>query len=241
MPAEALHDQRSHDGFRVGFCVSGAGRLCRAALAMRDALGVVPAIVIADEKAAADLPEDCATHVTPFVRLDARDRAAFDSALSLHVLGAQLDLLVLTFDRLIPAALLDGLAAPVINVHMSLLPAFQGFRATHRALSAGVRFVGASIHEVVAEADAGPPVSQCLTVVRPEDDEADIGTRLFARLLPMYLQTIAWYAEGRVERGGDGRIWVRGASYDEGLVSPDVETRIVDLARAARPSRLASL
>lgn len=219
--------------FRVGFCVSGQGRLFRSAVIHRALLEIDPALLIADEKAAPALEDFCRQHGTKYVRLDGSDRASFDKELTRVCVEAGLDLIVLTFDKILCAELVENYQNRIINVHMSLLPSFKGFRAIGRALESGVKYVGASIHEVDNEVDAGPIVSQCLVSIGPEDTAETVGARLYSRLSLMYLQVIKWYAGGRAWRDSANRIWIRDADYSDEFTCPKIDAAFINALSGA--------
>ncbi len=214
---------------RVGFCVSGAGRLARSAIAQSQNLGISPVLLAAEEKAEKDLNAFCAIHGVPFVRLNYENRALADRALDQLCREADLGLLFLTFDKLIPDSLVNHYSGRIINLHMGLLPSFKGMHAVSQALAADARFVGATIHEVDCEMDHGPIVAQCIHGVRENDSEESLGSRLFYSVRLMYLQVIAWYAAGRVYKDETGRIRVMGARYGELPICPQVENTFADL------------
>ncbi len=209
--------------FRVGFCVSGNGALFRAAAAHRAILGIQPALVVAGPNAASDLERFCGERDIAFVALPRLQRAAFNETITRVCVEPQLDLLTLTFDRIIPPELVHHYRGRVINTHMSLLPAFKGLHGLAQSLDAGVRFAGATIHEVEEAVDNGAIIAQCVVGVRRDDSEVSLGERLYDSLRPMYLQVLAWYAAGRVVKDARGRLWVRNAVYGRLPISPAVE------------------
>jgi phosphoribosylglycinamide formyltransferase-1 len=87
----------------------------------------------------------------------------------------------------------------LLNIHPSLLPAFRGLDTHRRALAAGVRFTGCTVHLVRAEVDAGPIVVQAAVPVRQDDTEDSLAARVLAaehRCYPMALELLA---SGRVQ------------------------------------------
>jgi phosphoribosylglycinamide formyltransferase-1 len=97
----------------------------------------------------------------------------------------------------------------ILNIHPSLLPAFPGLRTHERALAAGVRVHGASVHFVRPEVDAGPIVAQGVVPILPEDTPDDLAARVLAvehRLYPMALRLLAG---GRVNVVGE-RVFIDG-------------------------------
>ena len=111
---------------RVGFCVSGNGSLFRAAVLHRAELPIEPLLVITETKAAADIETFSSQNGLRCVRLDPADRPTFDRALTATLIAADLDLIALTFDRVLPPEVVRHYAGRVINVHPALLPAFGG-------------------------------------------------------------------------------------------------------------------
>ncbi|HKS25567.1 MAG TPA: formyltransferase family protein [Thermoanaerobaculia bacterium] len=208
---------------RAGFCVSGHGSLFRAAVRRHAETGAEPALLVLETKSAGDLEDFAAANGVPSVRLDPRDRGAFDAELARHLGEARLDLVVLTFDRILPPAIVAAFPQRIVNVHPSLLPAFAGNRGIERTLESGVRIGGATIHEVVDAVDAGAVIAQAALAIAPDDTPQSYGARLYALLEPMFLQVLRWYAEGRVSRDGRGRLTVRGARYDALPVVPALE------------------
>lgn len=214
--------------FRVGFCISGSGRLFRAAALHASELGIEPALVVAENKASRDLESFCEARRIPCVRIAAASRPEFDEKLCAACMDAHLDLLSLTFDKMVPATLIHHYAGRVINVHPALLPAHKGLNATQQVVDAGVRFTGATIHEADEMMDNGAIIAQCILSLREGDDASSIGRRTFPLLRLLYLQVLAWYAEGRVVKDVRGRIWVRDAVYGEMPFSPALERAFAD-------------
>ena len=208
---------------RVGFCVSGNGSLFRAAVLHRAELPIEPLLVITETKAAADIETFSSQNGLRCVRLDPADRPTFDRALTATLIAADLDLIALTFDRVLPPEVVRHYAGRVINVHPALLPAFAGMRGMERTLASGARFGGATIHDVIDEVDAGAIIAQAVVATVPGETLDRYGRRVYELLEPMFLQVLRWYAAGRVARDATGRIVVRDARYGTLPVSPALE------------------
>lgn len=214
--------------FRLGFCVSGGGRLARAAIVQAAQLGVTPALLLADHRASPDLEAFCERHGVPMVRLEKSGRAAFDQRLTQVCMDARLDLLALTFEWLIRPELISHYRGRVINVHPALLPAFKGMNSLAEGVRSGARYIGASIHDVDEGIDTGPIIAQCVLGLRQGDTPELAGARMFNLMRPMFLQVIRWHVEGRVTRDDQGRVSVRDAVYGEFPISPAVEMGFAD-------------
>lgn len=130
---------------------------------------------------------------------DYPERADFDRALRETIDRHDPRLVVLAgFMRVLGADFIDHFAGRLINVHPSLLPAFRGLNTHARALAAGAREHGASVHFVSNEVDGGPIIVQAPVPVLPDDDAAALAARVLEqehRILPL---AIRWYLEGRL-------------------------------------------
>lgn len=213
--------------YRVGFAVSGRGHLFRSAVLQRDTLGITPTILVVEERSPRDLDHFCTQHGVRCIRLPT-NRAALQERIYEACVAADLDLLCLTFDKIIQPELVSHYRERIVNVHMSLLPAFPGRDGLAQTLHGGVRYAGATIHEVDEEVDHGAIIAQCITGIRSNDTVNSLGARLFGLLRLMYLQVIAWYASGRVFKDDHGKIMVRDAVYGEFPISPAVELAFPD-------------
>jgi phosphoribosylglycinamide formyltransferase 1 len=131
-------------------------------------------------------------------------REAFDAELAQVIDGFAPDLLLLAgFMRILGAAFLARYEGRMLNVHPSLLPAFAGLHTHRRALQAGCKAVGATVHFVTPELDHGPIVMQSVVPVRPGDDEQALAARVLATEHVIYPLAVQWFVEGRL-RLADG-------------------------------------
>ena len=143
---------------------------------------------------------------------DFPDRAAFDRALADAVQRYEPGLVVLAgFMRILGAEFVDRFAGRLVNIHPSLLPKYRGLHTHRRALEAGEREHGASVHFVTRELDGGPVVIQARVPIRNDDDEASLAARVLAEEHRIYPECIGWFAAGRLQlRDGavllDGRV-----------------------------------
>jgi phosphoribosylglycinamide formyltransferase-1 len=126
-------------------------------------------------------------------------RQAFAAQAEVLLRGQRVELVCLAgFMRVLDAAFVEAWRDRMVNIHPSLLPAFPGLRPQGRALAAGVRFTGCTVHFVRPEVDAGPIIAQAVVPTRPDDDEASLSARILSvehRLYPLAVRLIA---EGRV-------------------------------------------
>ena len=150
-----------------------------------------------------------ATQVIP--HRDYATRDAFDAALDAALQGAGIELVCLAgFMRLLGAAFVERWRDRLVNIHPSLLPEFRGLDTHARALKAGVRFTGCTVHYVRAAVDDGPIIVQRKVPVLPGDDEATLAARVLAAEHEAYPLALRLIAEGRVRVRADGRAEIRG-------------------------------
>jgi len=88
-------------------------------------------------------------------------------------------------------------------VHPSLLPSFTGLHTHRRAIAAGCKLAGVTVHFVTAELDHGPIIAQAIVPVLPDDTEATLSVRVLAREHVLYPRAVRWIVEDRLKRDGD--------------------------------------
>ena len=146
------------------------------------------------------------------------DRESFDAALAerLDALGA--DVVVLAgFMRILTEGFVRRFAGRLVNIHPSLLPAFPGLDTHARALAAGVRMHGATVHLVTPTLDHGPILAQAAVPVLDGDDASTLGARVLGAEHRIYPKALLWLVEDRV-RVSEGRAEVIGVPADERLL-----------------------
>lgn len=127
-------------------------------------------------------------------------REAFDAELARTIDGFAPDLVVLAgFMRILGAAFVQRYAGRLLNIHPSLLPAFPGLHTHRRALEAGCKAVGATVHFVTPALDHGPIVMQSVVPVRHGDDEDTLSARVLATEHVIYPLAVRWFVEDRLQ------------------------------------------
>jgi phosphoribosylglycinamide formyltransferase 1 len=125
------------------------------------------------------------------------DRESFDAELAGVVERFHPDLVVMAgFMRILTPGFVQRFEGRIVNVHPSLLPAFTGLHTHRRALDAGCKVAGATVHFVTADLDHGPIVAQAVVPVLPGDTEATLSARVLAREHVLYPRAIRWIVEG---------------------------------------------
>ncbi len=151
------------------------------------------------------------------------DRSAFDAALAEAIDAHAPDLVVLAgFMRVLTDNFVRCYEGRMINIHPSLLPAFTGLHTHRRALEAGVKVHGATVHYVTAELDCGPVIVQAAVPVLPDDDEEELAARVLTQEHRIFPQAVRWIVGDRVRLDGS-RVTVDGAPATGVLLNPALE------------------
>jgi phosphoribosylglycinamide formyltransferase 1 len=118
-------------------------------------------------------------------------REAFDQALIRQIDTHAPSLVVLAgFMRILTPDFVMHYAGRLINIHPSLLPAFAGLHTHQRAIDAGCKFAGATVHQVTAELDVGPILAQAVVPVLNDDTEAALAARVLTQEHLIYPQAV---------------------------------------------------
>ena len=126
-------------------------------------------------------------------------REAFDDALAAAVDGFAPDLVVLAgFMRILGAAFVRRYEGRLLNIHPSLLPMFPGLHTHQRAIDAGCKLAGATVHFVTPQLDHGPIVLQSVVPLLAVDDAHTLAARVLATEHQIYPRAVRWFVEGRL-------------------------------------------
>ena len=151
--------------------------------------------------------------VLPHKRFASRE--AFDAALAQRLDAHRPDVIVLAgFMRILTDAFVSRFEGRLVNIHPSLLPAFPGLDTHARALQAGVRVHGATVHLVTPTLDHGPILAQAVVPVRTDDEPAWLAERVLKAEHQLYPRAVRWLLEGRV-RVEAGRAFVDGVPDEQ--------------------------
>jgi phosphoribosylglycinamide formyltransferase-1 len=119
-------------------------------------------------------------------------REAFDAALMKEIDQHQPNLVVLAgFMRILTPGFVAHYEGQLINIHPSLLPAFTGLNTHARAIEAGCKFAGATVHRVTAELDHGPILAQAVVPVLPDDNADTLAARVLTQEHLIYPKAVA--------------------------------------------------
>jgi len=119
-------------------------------------------------------------------------REAFDAALMAAIDRFEPALVVLAgFMRILTPGFVSHYEGRLLNIHPSLLPAFPGLHTHRRAIEAGCKFAGATVHQVTAELDHGQILAQAVVPVLPDDDEHTLAARVLTQEHLIYPHAVA--------------------------------------------------
>ena len=164
------------------------------------------ALVVADKPDAAGLSYARQSKIAAVVveRRPSGSKADFEARLNRELHEAKIELVCLAgFMRLLSKDFVEKWPDRILNIHPSLLPLFPGLDTHERALAAGVRVHGATVHFVRAAVDAGPIVAQGAVPVLPDDTAERLAARVLRvehRIYPLALDLVA---SGRAKVEGD--------------------------------------
>jgi phosphoribosylglycinamide formyltransferase-1 len=147
-------------------------------------------------------------------------REAFDAALAAEIDRFAPRLVALAgFMRLLTPGFVARYRERLLNIHPSLLPAFPGLHTHERALAAGVKVHGCTVHFVTDELDHGPIVVQAAVPVRGGDDAATLAARVLKQEHVIYPRAVRWFLEGKLALG-NGVVRVKGSDAQI-VLAPD--------------------
>jgi phosphoribosylglycinamide formyltransferase-1 len=147
----------------------------------------------------------------------------FERALAAAVEALSPDLVVLAgFMRVLSVDLVTRYEGRMLNIHPALLPAFPGLHTHRRALAAGVKVHGCTVHFVTAQVDQGPIVAQAAIAVRDDDDEQSLAARVLVAEHRILVAAVRWFCADRLVVDG-ARVRVRNETIGtETLLVPEL-------------------
>lgn len=210
---------------RIGVLISGNGSNLQSLIDARasGSLSAEISIVISNVPNAAGL--DRATKgdipISIINHTDFKSREKFESALNAALLDASVDFVCLAgFMRLLTGSFVNKWTNRIVNIHPSMLPAFKGLNTHERALQAGVRFTGCTIHFVRPEMDEGPIILQAAVPVLPGDGVDSLAARVLEQEHIIYPLAVEMIARDRV-KVENGRVLIKEAgAQNASIINP---------------------
>lgn len=170
------------------------------------------------------------------LRGDYPSKDAHDDAIdaALQVLGADIVCLA-GYMRLLTGRFVESWAGRLINIHPSLLPTFKGLDTHRRAIEAGLRIHGCTVHFVTAETDGGPIIAQAAVPVLTSDTEAELAARVLKAEHELYPLALRLVAEGKASMvDGTTRFSDLTEMRAQTLLAPNPVANVLDLEELAR-------
>lgn len=201
---------------KVAVLISGRGSNLGALIAagMKPDYPAQIVAVISDKADAAGLERAAGMDIPAraVVRKDYASKEEHEAAIHQAVVDAGAEFICLAgFMRILSPDFVQRWKGRMINIHPSLLPAFPGLDTHHRALAAGCRIHGASVHFVTEEMDDGPVIAQAAVPVLNDDTAETLGERVLKAEHKLYPAALALLARGEVRMSGDGMSSASGA------------------------------
>jgi phosphoribosylglycinamide formyltransferase 1 len=171
------------------------------------------AAVVSNKAAASGLQfaaqQGIATAALDHKQFDSRE--AFDAELMKVIDGFAPDVVVLAgFMRILTEGFVRHYEGRLINIHPSLLPAFPGLHTHERALEAGCKVAGATVHLVTPELDHGPIIAQAVVPVLPSDTPGSLAERVLVQEHQIYPMAVRWLVQGLLSVSSTGIVTVQG-------------------------------
>jgi len=189
--------------------ISGRGSNLQALLDAR-----IPVLAVVSNKAGAGGLEIAARHGIATRVVEHRayaGREAFDAALAAAIAEFEPALVVLAgFMRILTPGFVERHAGRLVNIHPSLLPSFPGLDTHERALEAGVKLHGCTVHFVTAELDHGPIIAQAAVPVLDDDTPDTLAARVLREEHRIFPEAVRAFLDGRLRVRGL-RVAVAGA------------------------------
>lgn len=210
---------------RVAVLISGRGSNLEALLkaSLHEDFPAKIVLVISDQPDAGGLALAAAAGVDTAV-IDCKvygSKEEFESAIDDALKASKVDLICLAgFMRILSSDFVKRRPNRILNIHPSLLPAFKGLDTHRRALEAGVRFTGCTVHFVRPELDAGPIIIQAVVPISPLDTVITLSKKVLAQEHVIYPEALRLVASGQTEIRGDGVIISLSKTPEKTLTNP---------------------
>jgi phosphoribosylglycinamide formyltransferase 1 len=213
---------------KVGVLISGRGSNLQALIdACADPAFPAEIVLVLSNKADAyglERARNAGIPATVVSHRDYADKPGFEAAMDDALNAAGVELVCLAgFMRLLTAGFVERWHNRLINIHPSLLPSFKGLDTHARAIEAGVRFTGCTVHYVRPAMDEGPIILQAVVPILEGDDDHTLADRVLVAEHRCYPGALKLIAEGRARVEGE-RVAISGApaTAPEPLLNPPV-------------------
>lgn len=209
----------------IAVLISGRGSNMQSILDACDspAFPAKVAVVISDnaEAKGLDVAKNNGINTQIIEMKDYEDKSAYETALSIILSSHNVEWVCLAgFMRLLSADFVNDWHNKILNIHPSLLPAFKGLDCHQKAIDAGVRYSGCTVHIVRPEMDEGPIIIQAVVPITKNDDAESLGARILHYEHVLYPESIRLLISGEAVINGDKVDINEGRWQKEGHVNP---------------------
>ena len=129
-----------------------------------------------------------------------KSRSAFDQALLSHLEQCKVDLIILAgFMRILTAEFVEHFSGMMLNIHPSLLPKYKGLDTHQRALDAGDKQHGCSVHFVTPELDGGPVALQAIVSINTTENTQSLQQKVHKAEHIAYSKVVAWFCSDKLK------------------------------------------
>ncbi len=126
-------------------------------------------------------------------------RLAADKEIMKHIDIYKAELIILAgYMKILSTEFIDKYLGKILNIHPSLLPKFPGLNTHQRAIDAGEKIHGASVHFVTEKLDSGPVIAQSSVQINPSDNAKSLASKVLKKEHVLYPKIIHWYTQGRL-------------------------------------------
>ncbi|TPW31776.1 phosphoribosylglycinamide formyltransferase [Martelella alba] len=174
--------------------------------------------VIADKPDAGGLQKAAALGLETFAfpRKQFDSKAAHEAAMLTALAALNPDIICLAgFMRILSGDFIRAYEGRIINIHPSLLPLFPGLHTHQRAIDAGMRIAGCTVHFVTEGMDEGPVIGQAAVPILPGDDAETLAARILTVEHQLYPAALKRFAEGKVRMEGERAVFGKGFGLNE--------------------------
>lgn len=216
---------------RIAVLISGRGSNMAALIAAAEDPDYPAeiALVLSDKPDAAGLGK-AGEHGTAVDVIDRRlfaDKPTFEAALTARLAEASVDFICLAgFMRILSTDFVEHWRDRILNIHPSLLPSFRGIDTHQRAIEAGVKLHGCTVHFVRPEVDDGPIIAQAAVPVFSGDTADALAARVLEVEHHIYAMALKLVASGQARVEGDRVVFDEGARDWRPLIEPDIDAML---------------
>lgn len=194
---------------RIAILISGRGSNMQAFIdaVAAGTLAAEITLVLSNQPNAAGLAKAVAAGIDTAVinHRDFDSREAFDAAMVERIQASSADLIILAgFMRILSSVFITAFSGQLLNIHPSLLPKYPGLNTHQRALDAGEREAGVTVHFVTEELDGGPPILQARIAIAADDTADSLAARVVVQEHKIYPLAANWFIQGRLRLTDEG-------------------------------------